>query len=56
MDKVSILWRKLASSESETERETILKEIYPGITQEELDMFKEELPEELKQPESTENT
>lgn len=52
MERLSNLWAKLFDSNSESEREEILKEIYLGITQEELDMFKEELPEELRQPET----
>ena len=43
-------------SKSESEKEAILKEIYPELTSEELEIFKREIPEEMGPPESTENT
>ena len=39
-------------SKSESEKDTILKKIYPELTSKELEIFKREIPEELRQPES----
>ncbi len=56
MDELSLLWREYCNSDSESEKKAILKEIYPGITSEELEIFKREIPEEMGPLESIENT
>lgn len=44
MNELSNLWDKYCEAKSESEKEAILKKIYPGITEEGLAIFKRKLP------------